>query len=142
MTEIISFTDPRLGVRNRLRELAVGRPEREAQGLTADRISTKAVATGATLPWVQVADDGNFRDANLNGRATVRVVVWHSDEGLGLALARLLEALLLGRGSSDLLRGCNPLIGPRPTGDPDTGAPMSYFTITARLRPVQHQEGA
>lgn len=137
MSAPVIFPDPRRAVRNKLRELALGRPEREAQGLTEASISVREVTSADSLPHVQVASDGKFRDASLNGRATVRIVVWHKDEGLGEDLASLLEALLLADGASEHLRGCNPLSGPRPTGDPDTGAPMSYFTITARLRPRQ-----
>lgn len=132
MDTAVSFPDPQLAVRDLLRSLLTGRPEAYAAGAT---VSTKG-PTGADLPYVQVRSDGRFRDARLNGRASVRVIVWHRDEGLGESLAALCEALLLA-GSSDRIRGCSPLTGPIPTGDPDTGKPMSYFTITARLRPSQ-----
>ncbi|CCQ44314.1 hypothetical protein ARTSIC4J27_238 [Pseudarthrobacter siccitolerans] len=62
--------------------------------------------------------------------------MWHKDEGLGEELASLCEALLLSSASPEI-RGFSPLTGSIPTGDPDTGAPMSYFTLTARLSPRQ-----
>lgn len=130
----IAFPDPQRAVRDLLRTLLAGRSEPVASGAT---VSTKPPSgTSPTLPYVQVRSDGRFRDSRLNGRASVRIIVWHKDEGLGEELAGLCEALLLASTSAEI-RGFSPLTGPMPTGDPDTGAPMSYFTITARLRPVQ-----
>jgi hypothetical protein len=129
----VSFPDPQLAVRDLLRAICASRTEPYATGAT---VSTKPPAENQALPYVQVRSDGRFRDARLNGRASVRVLVWHKDEGLGEELAGLLEALLLSSASADI-RGFSPLTGPIPTGDPDTGAPLSYFTLTARLRPRQ-----
>ena len=131
MDTAVTFPDPQLAVRDLLRELLADRPEAYAAGAV---VSTKG-PTGV-LPYIQVRSDGSFRDARLNGRASIRVVVWHKDEGLGVSLAALAEGLLLAA-SSDRIRSASSLTGPIPTGDPDTGAPMSYFTITARLRPSQ-----
>jgi hypothetical protein len=129
----VAFPDPQKAVRDLLRSLLAGRTEAYAQGAT---VSTKPPpGTAPPLPYVQVRSDGRFRDARLDGRASVRIIVWHRDEGLGELLAGLAEALLLASTSAEI-RGCSPLTGPMPTGDPDTGAPMSYFTLTARLRPA------
>lgn len=130
---IITFPDPQRAVRDLLRVLLAGRTEAVAAGAT---VSVKPPAEDANLPYVQVRSDGRFRDSRLNGRSSVRVIVWHRDEGLGEELAGLCEALLLASTSAEI-RAVSPLTGPIPTGDPDTGAPMSYFTITARLRPAQ-----
>lgn len=136
MDTAIAFPDPQLAVRDLLRVLLAGRPEPYAAGVTVSTRSPDGTDEAPRLPYIQVRSDGRFRDSRLNGRASVRVIVWHRDEGLGEDLAGLAEALLLA-GSSDRIRGASPLTGPMPTGDPDTGAPMSYFTITARLRPRQ-----
>ncbi|UIW13428.1 tail terminator [Arthrobacter phage Amyev] len=130
----ILFPDPQKATVDVLRLVLAGRTEAVAQGVT---VSTKPpTGTAPKLPYVQVRSDGRFRDARLNGRASVRIIVWHTDEGYGEELAGLCEALLLAATSPEI-RGFSPLTGPMPTGDPDTGAPMSYFTLTARLRPVQ-----
>lgn len=130
----ILFPDPQKAVRDLLALLLMNRPELVAQGVT---VSTKPPkGTAPKLPYVQVRSDGRFRDSRLNGRASVRIIVWHKDEGYGEELAGLCEALLLAATSPEI-RGFSPLTGPMPTGDPDTGAPMSYLTLTARLRPVQ-----
>ncbi|UJQ86802.1 tail terminator [Arthrobacter phage Reedo] len=129
----VSFPDPQRAVRDLLRAILASRTESYAAGAT---VSIKPPAENQTLPFIQVRSDGRFRDSRLDGRASVRVIVWHTDEGLGEELAGLCEALLLASTSADI-RGCSSLTGPIPTGDPDTGAPMSYFTITARLTPRQ-----
>lgn len=129
----VAFPDPQRAVRDLLRALLASRTESYATGAT---VSVKPPAETQALPFIQVRSDGRFRDSRLDGRASVRVIVWHKDEGLGEELAGLCEALLLSSTSADI-RGCSSLTGPIPTGDPDTGAPMSYFTITARLTPRQ-----
>lgn len=85
-------------------------------------------------PYVRVSSDGRFTDSRLNGRASIRLVVWHTDDGLGEDLAALCEALLLDY-HGPKVRSYGPLTGPNPTGDPDTGDPMTYVTVTARLQP-------
>lgn len=132
----ILFPDPQLAVRDLLRVRLKGRTEPEALGAVVSTRDLPGADESRSLPYIQVRSDGSFRDARLNGRATVRVVVWHRDEGLTQRLAALCEALLIGATSTDI-RGAQPVSGPLPTGDPDTGLPMSFFTITARLRPRQ-----
>lgn len=131
----IDFPDPRLAVRDILRAVLATREEPFVAGVT---VSTKAPPISdarPVLPYIQVFSDGRYRDTRLNGRATVRVIVWHTDDGLGERLASLCEALLLAASSAEI-RAISPLVGAIPTGDPDTGEPMSYFTVTARLRPT------
>ncbi|WGH20303.1 tail terminator [Arthrobacter phage MaGuCo] len=136
MRPVIVFPDPQLAVRDLIRSLLAGRSDADAGSAKVSTRSPDGDDARPVLPYVQVRSDGRYRDARLDGRATVRVTVWHKDEGLGDRLASLIEGLLLASSSADV-RGCSPLVGPIPTGDPDTGAPMSYFTITARLRPRQ-----
>ena len=132
----IRFPDPRLAVRDLVRELLAGRTEPSALGAVVSTKTASPDDAKRTLPHVHVRSDGSYRDSRLNGRATVRVVVWHRDEGLAQDLALLLEALLLAT-TSNRVRGFSSVTGPLPTSDPDTGEPISYFTLTARLRPEQ-----
>lgn len=137
MKPIITFPDAQLATRDLLRALLSGRSEPFVAGVT---VSTKVRGDKSddlpALPYIAVRTDGNVRDSRLNGRANVRVSVWHKDEGLGLQLAGLCEALLLGSGSV-AIRGFSPVTSPIPTSDPDTGDPLTFFSVTARLRPVQ-----
>jgi hypothetical protein len=133
---IITFPDPQLAVRNLLRDVLLGRSDPAALGAVITTMGPQGSDENRPLPHVQVRSDGRQRDSRLNGRATVRVLVYHRDEGLGEELAGLLEALLLAS-SSDEIRGCSSVSGPIPTGDPETGLPLSFFTITARLKPRQ-----
>ena len=132
----ITFPDPQRAARDLLRELLADRLEPSALGATVSTKSLPGSDDARPLPYVQVRSDGRFRDSRLNGRATIRVVVWHRDEGLAEDLAGLCEALLLA-GSSAAIRAFSPVTGPIPVGDPETGLPMSFLTLTARLRPGQ-----
>lgn len=127
----VAFPDPLPDVRDLLRRLLADRPEPYARGVT---VSVRGPSPSGRLPHVQVASDGRYRSARLDGRATLRVLVWHEDDGRATALANLAEALLLAS-SSDSVRGFRPITGALSTTDPDTGEPLSYFTLTARLRP-------
>lgn len=129
MTAVV-FPDPQPAVVALARSLLAPRSEPFAAGVT---VSSKPRPEGVK-PYVQVRSEGRFRDARLNGRATIRLRVWHDDEGSGEALAALLEALLLDA-SSEVVRGFSSVSGPLPTDDPDTGEPLSFLTLTARLRP-------
>lgn len=132
----ITFPDPQRATRDLLRELLADRLEPSALGATVSTKTLPGSDDARPLPYVQVRSDGRFRDSRLNGRATMRVVVWHRDEGLAEDLAGLCEALLLASSSASL-RGFSPVTGPIPVGDPETGLPMSFLTLTARLRPGQ-----
>ena len=132
MTAVL-FPDARLATRDTLTSLLAGRTEREATGVT---VSTKPVDPGGPRPYVRVQADGSSRTSRLDGQQAIRVSIWHRDEGLGFALARLCEALLLGAHAPGV-RSFGDRTGPLPTEDPDTGEPLSYFTITARLEPTQ-----
>lgn len=132
----IAFPRATPAVRDLIRRLLDNRPESWAQGVT---VSTKLPPTSSDedpgIPRIAVRSDGRFRDSRLNGRASIRVLVWHRDEGLGEELAVLLEGLLLASSVPGVIRGFGPLIGPQSTTDPDTGNPLTYFTVTARLVP-------
>ncbi len=135
MTDAVVFPDPRRSVRDLLKVLLEPREEAYALGATVSTKEPQGTDEAPVLPYVQVRSDGRFRNSRLDGRATIRVLVWHKDEGLGEDLAGLCEALLLAN-SSAAVRGFTPVSGPIPTKDPDTGEPLSFFTLTARLRPA------
>lgn len=137
MKPLITFPDAQLATRDLLRALLSGRTELYVQGATVStRVPDWKSDDAPALPYIAVHTDGNFRDARFNGRANVRLSVWHKDDGLGLQLAGLCEALLLASGSV-AIRGFSPVTSPIPTSDPDTGDPLSFLSVTARLRPVQ-----
>lgn len=125
----VAFPDAQLAIRDLLRDLL--------PGVT---VSTRDIAgndrDGWPRPYVKVDLDGTYRNARLNGRATVRLLCYAADVGESLALAARVEALLLSDGAtSDRVRGCNALSGPLESTDIDNGLPFAYFTVTARLRP-------
>lgn len=135
---IVVFPDAQLLVRNLLRTLLAGRSEAEAQGVFVTTKSIPGSDENPSLPYVQVRTDQSFRSQTVDGRSTIRVVVWHKDEGLGIRLASLIEGLLLSdAGTTSQIRGFTSIAGVIPTEDPDTNDPMSYITLTARLKPIQ-----
>lgn len=136
MDPVIVFPDPQRAVRDLLRSLLASRPEAAAKGVTVAAKPIPGADERRSLPYVQIRSDGKYRNARLDGRATVRVLAYGKDEGLCDDLASLCEGLLLAA-SSDEVRGASSVSGPMPTTDPDNGLPLSYFTITARLRPRQ-----
>lgn len=132
----IIFPDAQLAVRDLLRTLLAGRTEPYATGATVSTRELPGADGTHPLPYVQVRSDGKFRDSRLDGRATVRVLAYGGDVGKSESLASLCEALLLAASSAEV-RGSSSVTGPIPTDDPENGLPLSYFTITARLRPRQ-----
>lgn len=132
MKPVITFPDAQLAVRDALREIL---PASEAATVSTRDIEGKD--GNWPCPYVQVALDGTYRDARLDGRANVRILCYGRDVGDSLRLAALCEGLLLAEVATDALRGCSPLTGPLDSQDPDNGLPFAYFTITARLRPHQ-----
>jgi len=130
----VLFSDPRPSIRDFLRAALAAREEAFLVGVI---VSTKdlPVADGSPRPYVRVSTDTRGRDARLNGTASVRVQVWHPDEGYCERIADLCEALLL-TASTATVRAVSPGYRLGPVSDPDTGEPLSSLTITARLRPV------
>lgn len=131
----IRYPDGRRVVRDRLRALLAGRSEASVLGVTVSTLDFPTNDSGTEpLPYIQVKSDGSNRNSRLDGRMTIRLLCYGSDDGLTTDLALIAEALLLAD-SSDELRGCTTQQSTFPTYDPDTGRPMAYFTLTARLRP-------
>lgn len=127
----LRFPPPSRAVRDVLRTALA--PYTEAAGVT---VSTKGPAPNPSLPYVQVRADARFRNSVLDGRATVRVAVWHADEGLAESLASLAEGLLLAYEGGSEIRTVTPVMSPLLTDDPETGAPLAFFTVNVRLAPV------
>lgn len=119
-----------------VRRVLTGRPEAYSSGATVSSKFPPTDDTERTLPWVRVSVDGTSRSQLVNGRAIVRVAVWHTDASRANALARLLEALLLASPAGGI-RSFAPNTGPLDADDPDTAEPLSAFTLAARLRPEQ-----
>jgi hypothetical protein len=119
-----------------VRRVLTDRSEPWAAGATVSSKFPPADDTKRALPWVRVSVDGTSRSQLVNGRATVRVAVWHTDASRANALARLLEALVLASPSGGI-RSFAPNTGPPDAEDPDTADPLSAFTLSARLRPEQ-----
>lgn len=90
----------------------------------------------APVPYVMVRTDGSSTRYPIVETTTIRVSVWHATEAQGIALAQRLLAILLVHSGDEAVRSVSMLTGAFPTSDPDTGSPLSSFTIAARLRPV------
>lgn len=89
------------------------------------------------LPYVAVRIDATSTGVmRTDQTATLRVAIWHKSEASGLALAQIVLGVLAAYAGDDAVRAFQERTGPIPTEDPDTGAPLSYFTVAARLRPV------
>ncbi|WWV91844.1 hypothetical protein GMYAFLOJ_CDS0014 [Microbacterium phage phiMiGM15] len=130
---VIVFPDAQLATRDLLRALL-------APHEPAATVSTRNAPTddaGSPRPWVRVRSDPPQRTARASATATVRITVFADDEGASVALALLIEGLLLAEASSDALRGFGPVSGPAAGIDPETRAPLALLTVAARLRPRQ-----
>lgn len=135
---VITYADGQLATRDIVRRLLSARPEPYAQGVTVSTKDLPGSDDDRPIPYVRVTDDGpSSRDARLDIVAPIRVVVWHTDVGLAKRLAGLIEGLLLDEANGDGVRGFTPGTGPIGTEDPDTGLPIAYITLDARLAPRQ-----
>lgn len=125
----IRHHDPRAGV------LAILRALRPDVTFGTKRLEDFPENDVPALPYALVACDGTFVAQRVTATATVRVAVWAEDDAAGYDLAEGLHAYLLAYEGGPHVAGFGAQTGPLPTDDPDTGRPMSYFTVRARLRP-------
>lgn len=125
----IRFHDPRAGTLAVLRALA------PAATFGTLRLEDFPEGDVPALPYGLVASDGSFVRQRVTATATVRVAVWGETDAAGYDLADDLHASLLAYEGGPDLYGFGPQTGPLPTTDPDTGRPMTFFTVRARLRP-------
>lgn len=135
-----SFDDPVLAVVEALRGLLAGRTEPFAAGATVGTLLPFTRALEApSLPYVHVRLDASAPQYGRSGAlevASLGVSVWGRTDYDTLALARLCRALLADYGGDARVFSLTPLAGPTPTNDPDSGSPLSSFTLAARLRPI------
>lgn len=87
------------------------------------------------LPYVVVSVDAAFGRYPVTRSATVRLVAHTETDAEAPALAGVCQAVLLAYEGDAAVRGFGELTGPIPTTDPDTGGPVAYVTVAARLRP-------
>ena len=99
------------------------------------RVPVTTAAERSSLPYVLVRLDGSALNRQVDEVASIRIAIWHTTEANGLALAQIIRALLLAYPGDNSIRAINPLTGPIPTSDPESGDPLSSFTVAVRLRP-------
>jgi predicted small lipoprotein YifL len=127
----VVFPDPMLATLTVLRALAPSEATygtKQPEEFPADNVPTP--------PYAMVRTDFQQTAYPVLQTATIRVTVWGASEASGLALAGRLMAYLLSYAGDTEVRGFGDLTGPLPTTDPDTGRPISTFTVAARLRPA------
>lgn len=137
MKPTIIFPDAMLAVVEVLRDRLELVDQTYVEGFT---VGTKVPADKSldkkTLPYVLVRLDGSTLTQQVNEEATIRISVWHSTEAKGIALAQACRALLLSYGGGAKIRVIKPLSGTIPTSDPESGDPLSSFTVAVMLRPT------
>lgn len=133
----IVFPDPMLAVVELLRDNFQTITLDYAQGVTiGTRVPTDRALDKSYLPYVLVRLDGSTLTQQVNEAATIRISVWHTTEAKGIALAQVCRALLLSHEGGTNIRVVKPLTGPIPSSDPESGDPLSTFTVSVSLRPL------
>lgn len=101
------------------------------------RVPMERSLDAETLPLLVVTLDALRGDRHrADSRADVRVLAYAVGDAETFDLARRAEAALLSSAPSAEVRAYLPLSGPVPASDPESGAPLSAFTVEALLRPV------
>lgn len=136
MKPSIIFPDAQLAVVETLRERLEMVDQSYVAGFTVGtKIASDRSLDNPSLPYILVRLDGSSLTQRVDEEATVRVAVWHTSEAQGLALAQACRALLLSYEGGAKIRVITPLSGAVPTSDPESGDPLSSFTVAVRLRP-------
>lgn len=129
----VTFPDPILATLEVLRAKAPG----YVPGTTFGTVPPSVQREGdRKAPYGMVALDAVSGQYPVHQSATVRVVAYGVTETQALALAQILRAVLLVHEGTGPARSFGELTGPIPSTDPDTGAPIAYFTVAARMRPT------
>lgn len=132
----IIFPDAQLAVVTLLRDELATLNQNYATGATVGtKVPDDRSIDKTFLPYVLVRLDGALTNRRVDEETTIRISVWHKTEALGLALAQACRALLTSYEGGSTIRVINPLTGPVPTSDPESGDPLSSFTVAVRLRP-------
>jgi len=130
----VIFPSARRATRALLGALLADRPEPYAAGVTIGTKDLPGSTGDRPLPYVRITSEGSSRDSRLAGRQTIRLAVWHTDEGNAEDLALLIEALLLAS-HTDGVRSYGEISGVLTTTDAETGLPLAFCTLAARLTP-------
>lgn len=133
----IIFPDPMLAAVELLRDSFQSINLDYAQGVTiGTRVPEDKALDKSYLPYVLVRLDGSTLIQQVHEQATIRISVWHSTEAKGIALAQVCRALLLSFEGGTKIRVVKPLTGPIPSSDPESGEPLSTFTVALTMRPL------
>lgn len=133
MKQAVVFPDPIIAA------LAILRANVPAHvgGAAFGTVAPSAQRTGdSAAPYGMVALDAVSGRYPVHLSATLRVVAYGATEAQTLALAQVCRAVLLSDDGTGAARSFGELTGPIPSADPDTGAPIAYFTVAARMRPT------
>lgn len=106
--------------------------------VVGEKVPSSRSDDAPSVPYVTVraASPSSADRRGTDERADLRFLVYHRTEAEGYDLARLLHALLLAHEGDARVRAFAPVVGPTPTSDPETGNPLSSFTVEARFRPT------
>jgi hypothetical protein len=133
---LVVFPDAQLAVVQLLRTKLAARTDSVATGAVVGTMMPDGKEPSPrSAPYIMVRLDGTSTRYPVDETADMRVAVWHSSEAKSLALAQLCRALLLAHAGSEQIRVVSPLTGPIPASDPESGDPLSSFTVAVRLRP-------
>lgn len=132
----IIFPDAQLAVVTLLRTLLTPLSQNYTLGFTVGtKVPDNRSIDKSYLPYILVRLDGSLTNHRVDEDATIRISVWHKTEAQGLALAQACRALLTSYEGGSQIRVITPLTGPVPTSDPESGDPLSSFTVSVRLKP-------
>lgn len=137
MKPTLIFPDAMLAVIEVLRDKLADVDASYAQGFkVGTKVPNDKSLDAPSLPYILVRLDGSTLTQQVNEEASIRISVWHKTEAKGLALAQAARAVLLSYEGGAKIRVINPLTGVIPTSDPESGEPLSSFTVAAKLRPT------
>lgn len=133
----IIFPDAQLAIVTLLREQLATLDFTYVDGFTVGtKVPGDKSLDDSHLPYILVRLDGALTSKRVDEDATIRISVWHKTEAQGLALAQACRALLTSYEGGSTIRVITSLTGPVPTSDPESGDPLSTFTVAVRLRPT------
>jgi hypothetical protein len=86
-------------------------------------------------PYLVVRQDGAYGQHPVTRTAALRLVAHETSEAKAYRLASVCQAVLLAYEGGVKVRSYGDLTGPIPSKDVDSGEPLAFFTVAARLRP-------
>lgn len=132
---LIGYADP---ITETIRIVRAGLTANALTATVGARIPFTRSLDSPSLPYVLVRVDAASSADRFatDERSTVRVAVWGTDEESAYLLARQVRAILLAASGDAKIRAFTPLAGVVPTSDPESGTPLSSFTVAALMRPL------